>query len=510
MKVSTDIFELFIILSLLTCCSQRENGTSNYYFDPDAGTDRGPGTSPEQAFRSLDALQSISLKPGDRVLLKSGSLFKDKLFVSCKGSQDKAIVIGKYGGNDRPHICGDNTSLSAVHVFNSEYLEIRDLEISNKRDSAIRNLNGLFVELKDYGEAMNIRVENLFIHDVHGSLLKEEGGGTAILFQNFNDNDTLSKSSHFNGLVIGNCHIKDCQRNGIIIWGNWIRRKWDPNLNVVIRNNLIEGVPGDGIMPSACKSPLVEYNIMRDCPATLPASEACDGIWPWSCDNAVIQFNIVSDHKSHVDAYGFDSDWNSTNSIFQYNLSFNNDGGFILVCNPGGWTADWSLGNRGTVVRYNISINDGMRDFIQKNKTGYFSPVIHLTGPVSNTLIENNIFYLFDKPNPQTDRTLISYTDWSGFPDSTVFKNNYIFVSEPYKTADLNNSSQNIFQNNHFEGSLINPPEGFIEYKGKFNKELWYNQVDINWKRLVDFVRDKTVTVNGMEVPVLKIIGFYD
>jgi len=504
------IILLATIVSLLAGCSRQNAGSTNYYFDPGTARDNGSGKSPEQAFRSLESLKSISLKPGDSVLLKSGSLFKERLVVSCKGSQDKAIVIGKFGGKACPHICGDGTTLSSVHLFNSEYLEIHDLEISNKRDSAIRNLNGLFVELKDYGEARNITVDNLFIHDVSGSLVKEEGGGNAILFQNFNDNDTLSKSSHFNGLLITNCHIKDCQRNGIIIWGNWIRKKWDPNLNVVIRNNLIEGVPGDGIMPSACRSPLVEYNIMRDCPASLPPSEACDGIWPWSCDSAVIQFNIVSDHKSHVDAYGFDSDWNSTSSLFQFNLSFNNDGGFMLVCNPGGWTADWSLGNRGTVIRYNISINDGIRDFIQETKTRYFSPVIHLTGPVSNTLIEKNIFCLMEKPNPKTDRTLISCTNWFGFPDSTVFKNNYIFTAEPYRTADLSNSSQNIFQNNHFAGSLKNPPEGFIEYKEKFDKELWYNQSDVNWKRLVDFVRNKTVPLNGVEVPVLKIIGFYD
>jgi len=131
--------------------------------------------------------------------------------------------------------------------------------------------------------------------------------------------------------------------------------------------------------------------------------------------------------------YGFDSDWNSTNSLFQYNLIFNNDGGFLLLCNSGGWPRDWSYGNEGTIVHYNISINDGLRNF--KLKEHYFSPVIHCTGPIKNTIIEKNIFYLFRKPDEKIDRTLISLTDWSGSPDSTLFRENYIYTEEMYRAA---------------------------------------------------------------------------
>ena len=34
----------------------------------------------------------------------------------------------------------------------------------------------------------------------------------------------------------------------------------------MIRGNLIEEVPGDGIVPIGCDSTLIEYNVMRDCP----------------------------------------------------------------------------------------------------------------------------------------------------------------------------------------------------------------------------------------------------
>ena len=56
-------------------------------------------------------------------------------------------------------------------------------------------------------------------------------------------------------------------------------------------------MPGDGIVPIGCDSTLIEHNVMRNCPANLPDSEAAAGIWPWSCDNTIIQFNEVSTIK---------------------------------------------------------------------------------------------------------------------------------------------------------------------------------------------------------------------
>lgn len=76
------------------------------------------------------------------------------------------------------------------------------------------------------------------------------------------------KPSIFDGLTIENCIIRRCERNGIIWWGYVTRDFWHPNRHVVVRNNLIEGVPGDGIVPIGCDSAVIEYNrikIVRTC-----------------------------------------------------------------------------------------------------------------------------------------------------------------------------------------------------------------------------------------------------
>ncbi|MDD5695021.1 MAG: right-handed parallel beta-helix repeat-containing protein [Bacteroidales bacterium] len=507
----TDSFKVidFKGLSITVLIMKMERKTCTYYVDPVSGNDTNTGMSPTKAYRSLEKLRSLALHPGDSILLKSGAVFTEPFYLSCKGDSLKPVIVGKYGGSARPHIRMDASVLRAVHIFNSEHIVVRDLEISNRGAEPVVGLNGLLVELVNYGTARNITLDNLFVHDVLGNLDKEnKGGGNAILLSNFRDEKTDSLRSRFDGLVVQNCLIRNCQRNGIMMWGIWPRRLWYPSLNVIIRNNTIEGVPGDGIVPVGCESPLVEYNVMKNCPATLPPTEACDGIWPWSCDNAVVQYNIVSDHKSQVDGYGFDADWNCNHTVIQYNLSFNNDGGFLLICNSGGWPPDWSAGNTGTVIRYNISINDGLRNFIVEGKKDYFSPVIHLTGPTKNTRIENNLFYLYKKPAPEIDKTLITLDDWGGYADSTFIRKNFIFVEEPYLAINPTKTTRTLCEDNRYTGDLITPETGFSKYDGKFDQNMWQDPKDDNWDSLIAFIRGKTVTIGGKEVRVTDIIGY--
>ena len=101
---------------------------------------------------------------------------------------------------------------------------IRDLEISNRGERIRPHLSGLFLEVYNYGRAENITIDNLFIHDVYGSLIKGEGidhpdagGGQAMMIRNFRDDNTDSIPSWFDGLTVENCLIKDSQRNGIIM-----------------------------------------------------------------------------------------------------------------------------------------------------------------------------------------------------------------------------------------------------------------------------------------------------
>lgn len=491
-------------LLLFSCGPAPEH--TNYYFDAENGSDANSGTSPKKAFKSLGKIQELKIRPGDSILLKSGCVFGEKLFFSGKGTPEQPVVIGKYGGAKRPWVKGSPMQKEAVQILNSENVVVRDLEISNKRDVREYQLSGLKVELKNYGEARNTVIDNLFIHDVSGGLKINKGGGTALLLQNADDKDSIP--SRFVNLKIENCTIQNSSRDGIRLKGQWIRSKWFPNRGVVIRENLIDGVPGDGIVVSGCDSALIEYNTLKNFPEVLPPTEACDGIWPWSSDNTTVQFNVVSDHHSIVDGYAYDSDWNCRNTIFQYNLSYNNIGGFLLVIATDHWPESWCVnGNDGTQVKYNISINDGLRNYLTEKR--YFSPVIHLTGLTKNTLMEKNLIYQLAKPAPQIDRTILHFTEHDkSFGQGDIFRENYIFVADPTVFSVEEKSINNQYSGNRFVGPLQTPSKGFERWNGPFGAAMWYNKTDPDWQKLVDFIKDKTIPVNGKEIPVLKLIGF--
>ncbi|WP_205410036.1 right-handed parallel beta-helix repeat-containing protein [Flavihumibacter solisilvae] len=491
-------------------CAVKAVGT-NYYFDPVNGNDQHAGTDPAKPFKSLAVIRKMVFKPGDSILLKSGASFQEQLFLSAKGSEDHSIVIGKYGGDSRPYIQGDTAKAQTVWIYNSEHVVVRDLEVSNVAGTTLEKIRGVLVELHNYGKARNITLDNLYVRDIKTSRKSGEiGDGGAIVMSNFRDNGTDSVSSSFHGLVVQNCVIRNSDFGGIGMWGNWQRKRWDPNRGVIIRNNLVEGIAGHGIVPVACDGPLVEYNIVRNSPQLSVDVDGVDGIWPWSCDNAVVQYNVVSDMKSQWDAYGFDADYNCSNSLFQYNLSFNNKGGFLLVCNSGGWGPDWSVGNVGSRIRYNVSINDGLRDYIGKNAKDYFSPVIHCTGSIKQSVIEKNLVYVRKKPGPQIDRTILHLNNWGEgyYPDSTWFRDNYIYTEEPNLAVNPENSTNHFFDNNRYVGSLEVPAQGFEAHQGKFDSSFWYDSTDAHWKKLVSFLRDKKVPLDGRNVPVLELLGF--
>ena len=263
----------------------------NYYVDSLHGHDSNSGGSPQQAWQTLDKVNSIVFQPADKIFFKAGTRYRGQFKPRGSGSlihgRENAIVVDRYGEGKKPCIAAQGRYQAALYLYNVEYWEINNLEITNQGEHRQAGRYGVYVHIDNFGTANHIQLKKLYIHDVNGSLIKKRGGGSAVMYRNKGD----QVKSRFDGLLIEDCHIVRCERNAITGSGYPNRKNWYPNLNMVIRNNLIEQVPGDGIVPNACDGALVEHNIMRDCTRLLPRGEAAAGIWPWSCDNTVIQYN---------------------------------------------------------------------------------------------------------------------------------------------------------------------------------------------------------------------------
>lgn len=453
------IFVLFDFLLWVSCVavgiqlsSCTSSSPSAYYIDPVNGNDANSGRSVEEAWQSLEKVKNLSLTPGEQLLLKRGATFNGELEICGKGTAAEPVVIASYGDEklSKPCIVGNDTSLYAARIFNSEYLIMRDLEIVNTGKQPLPKRTGLKIECKDYGIAHNIRIDGLTIRDVNGSYVKQLGGGSGIYIVNEGE----QVKSCFDSLVIENCHILRCARNAMIWSGYHDRRNWYPSKHTVVRGNLIEEVPGDGIVPIGCDSTLIEYNVMRNCPDVLPMTEAAAGFWPWSCDNTTIQFNHVSGHKAPWDAQAYDCDYNCRNTVIQYNYSHDNYGGLALVCDSGN-ERTYSLGNQRSSVRYNISIGDGIRPKLTRQ--GMFSPSIHIAGRVEDTRIERNIIHANAKPGKDIDRSMIVSDNWDGYAARTTFSQNIFYAAEP-SHFDLTQSTDNVFEGNWYLGTYTSLP----------------------------------------------------
>ena len=424
------IISILILAGITWSCmpsSGHQDGTT-YYVDSESGSDENPGTTSSQAWASLEKVNQQTYQPGDRILFKAGTEYTGQFNPKGSGTEDQVILVNSYGRGDKPAIHGEGKYKAAVLLENIEYWEVNNLEVTNKGREREAGRRGVIVRAWDFGDCHHIVLDSLEIHDVNGSLIKEKGGGSAILWQNGGD----SIKTRFVDLVIENCHLYKCERNAINSKGYIQRSNWHPSIGVVVRNNLLEEIPGDGIVPIGCHGAVIEHNVMRDCPDILSHSEAAAGIWPWSSDSTIIQYNEVSGHKAKWDGQGFDSDWNCRNTIIQYNYSHDNYGGFLLICNNGNNIgSDINVGTQGTIIRYNVSINDGIRPY-ETNRKGWFSPTMHLSGPIEDTRIYNNVIIIPQKPKEEIDRTLVEMDNWGGpWPENTQFVNNIFYMEQP-------------------------------------------------------------------------------
>jgi len=388
----------FVLLILLSFAPPSAAARS-YHVDSESGRDANDGLSPASAWRTLPKVNTTTFGPGDRILFKAGTKYTGQLALRGSGSAGNPIVVGIYGGTARPLIEAEGKFPEALLLKNKEYWEVNGLELTNLGPTEEPFRYGVRLVAWDYGIVHHIHLRDLYVHDVNGSLKKSRGEGQGIVWENGGD----AKLSRFNDLLIENCRLLRTDRNGICGFTSYDanRKIWFPSLHVVIRNNLLEDIAGDAIKPWGCDGTLVEHNTVRG--GRQRCQDYAAGIWPWNSDNTLIQFNEVSGMKGTKDGQAFDSDGFCHNTIFQYNYSHDNDGGFMLLC---------GIENENTIIRYNISQNDRTRLF-------------HFYDLIRGTRIYNNVFFVGEG----IDVHLFEWTPGgAGWATDTLIANNIFYI----------------------------------------------------------------------------------
>ncbi len=76
------------------------------YYISNAGNDHADGKSPKTSFKTLQRLNQVKLKPGDKVYFKSGNFFSGTLQIKHSGKKEKPIIFTSYGEGEKPVISG--------------------------------------------------------------------------------------------------------------------------------------------------------------------------------------------------------------------------------------------------------------------------------------------------------------------------------------------------------------------------------------------------------------------
>lgn len=455
--LSKRVFSLFLVFSILLSVfsfhvpvSASEITGTRYYVDSINGSDLNDGKSETRAWKSLERVNNAnSFQPGDRILLKAGCTWLGQLWPKGSGNATAPIIIDMYGEGNKPIInAGGETTVSAVYLYNQEYWEIRNLEVTNK-DTKEGQRCGILIEGMDYGDINHIYITDCYIHDIKGinEVNSAFTGGISLQIKG------TTVKTKFNDVLIQDNSFYKADKRGITMASSWIRKiGFYPSTNVKIRSNSFDDCGMNAIVVRECDGAIVEYNVSAGA-GTRTRGNGC-GIWAYNSDNTVIQYNEAYNTNGYPDGQGFDCDYNCNNTLMQYNYSHDNAGGFMLICSLSTKSDDGSkylYFNKQPVVRYNISQNDNRA-------------VFHITGNVEDATIYNNTIYL-----SQTQTTEVySFGDWGGF-------------SAPINTKSYNNIFYNLGSGEYtIEHGSRKSTGTVFDYNAYYNKEHKEMPADAN------------------------------
>ncbi|MDR1212681.1 MAG: right-handed parallel beta-helix repeat-containing protein [Propionibacteriaceae bacterium] len=438
-------------------------GHTTYYVS-NQGDDEADGLSPQTAWRSLAQLNASTFAAGDSILLRAGDSWQGlTLRPQGSGSAEAPITLGKYGdpaarpylnsgddaitmdifdlvkGDDPGLIEATKTFYASVLLLNQEHWVIRDLELANHApgfadangDGKLRN--GIMILNDNAGTLRDIDVIDNYIHDVLGSRSeKTYWGGAGVIYTVMLRDEAALAGSNYDDILIEGNYVRRTNRQGIVVNSRQNLRldmdhtgeleaavaeglsPWFPSTGVVIRDNYVKDCAGDGILPQVTEAALVERNTVDG--FNLRSGGASAGIWAWNADHTLFQYNEAFGGHTTQDGQGYDVDYGQTGTIYQYNYSHDNDGGFMLICSPGQGSDPAAAGHgvrtQDAIIRYNVSQNDRARVFM-------------FSGYSDGSLIYNNTIY----QGPGVNASPVNFWAWNKtYPTSAEFYNNIFYL----------------------------------------------------------------------------------
>ncbi len=339
--------------------------------------------------------------------------------ISASGEGPRPIINNN--GVLHPHPTREGATVSAgVLLFNAEYVELSGLEITNNDNDTAQDesLMGIYVLAEDTGKYHNhIYIEDNYIHHVNGGIEGKHRGGihvhgyspTTDTTATYNDVRIVGNViEHVGGVGIGtdiddlaNAHdfVGDSRPNAMT--------------NLYVAHNRVDSSGRNCIIARDSDYAVYEYNTAANCGRYSHGNS----IFNFRTLGLVFQYNEAygnTGEADDIDRGGFDIDYNSRDTIVQYNYSHGNHWFLSVMKRP--------VAN--AIVRYNLSVND---------LYGGYHYGFESANDLSNLKVYNNTHYYRQGITPviigpNLDRT----------PMETVFNNNIFYAESPGGSMGVN------------------------------------------------------------------------
>ena len=379
--------------------------------------------------------------------------------------------------------------------FSSGAVEFDAISLNgqNMYGGSAKKLTGFGGEENSWGSGKNVRFgikvvastqdlenfsfNNLYIHDIYPTptLNSNIHKGYGIKLESQSD----INSGLFN--TISNIRLINTTITETGHYGFWIKSLGligidsVKNNQIIVENCVFEHTGGSGFVPNKSENVLVQNCIFNHTGSSLDNRmwKRGSGMWPFDCKDVIAQHNKFMNAHGPMDSYGSHIDYGNENVVFQYNYSYNNEGGFAEILGD----------NINCGYRYNISVNDGYREDpngIPWDKKGKIFWVSNFCGqnpircPNVGTFLSPHTVFVNDTLNPE-----IYF--WPNIGDIHVY-NNLIVVGqhgEIIPTLIENDFNELYISNNLFYDSTRINLDNDLKNNAIYADPLLFNTVSV-------------------------------
>ena len=118
-KIRKQQLHLYLLIS--ACLTWQSVWGQTTYYVAANGNDANNGQSVNTPFQSLAKINSLSVRPGDNILLRRGDTFRGSLVLTQSGTADNPIRIDAYGSGNKPILAGSVPVTNWANIGNNTW-----------------------------------------------------------------------------------------------------------------------------------------------------------------------------------------------------------------------------------------------------------------------------------------------------------------------------------------------------------------------------------------------------